>query len=183
MPFAHSNIYPPPPPVSATKQNQYVTAIFTPWPFRPKGYCRCLRLSVHLSICKLFLVCTITLHRFELESPNLHHACILGYSGLVLKMEVIDLDLPRSFWQFWLSILGNLACPRDNSSQISTRITKLAPTMHLGILSAGIENEGHWPWHSRSFWQFIVKKRHSTLLLYLRSRLAKGSYTSQTCSC
>ena len=27
--------------------------------------------------------------------------------------------------------------------------------MHLGILSAGIENGGHWPWHSRSLDHFI----------------------------
>ena len=29
--------------------------------------------------------------------------------------------------------------------------------MHFGILSAGIENEGHWPWPSRSFWPFCLK--------------------------
>ena len=32
-------------------------------------------------------------HRFGLESPNLHQTCILGYSQLVLKMWVVDLDL------------------------------------------------------------------------------------------
>ena len=30
---------------------------------------------------------------FELESPNLHQICLLGFAQLVLKMEVIDLDL------------------------------------------------------------------------------------------
>ena len=39
------------------------------------------------------LVCMITRHIFALESPNLHQSCIMGYSRLVLKMEVIDLDL------------------------------------------------------------------------------------------
>ena len=43
------------------------------------------------------LVRTITRHIFELESPSLHQTCILGYSRLVLKMEVIDLDLQGHF--------------------------------------------------------------------------------------
>ena len=59
----------------------------------------------------------------------------------------------RSFWPFWLRILGNLACPHHNSSQIWAWITKFATNMHPGILSAGIENRGHWLWPSRSFWQ------------------------------
>ena len=71
-------------------------SFFTPWPFRPKGYCRCLRLSVR----KLYLVRTITHHRFGLKSPNLHQTCILGYSWLVLKMEVIDRDLQGLFGHF-----------------------------------------------------------------------------------
>ena len=62
-----------------------------------------------------------------------------------------------SFWPFSLRILGNLACPHDNSSQIWARITKFAPNMHPGILSAGIENGGHWPWPSRSFWLFWLR--------------------------
>ena len=66
--------------------------IFTPRPFRLKGYCRCLRLSVCPSVHELSLVRTIIRHIFELESPNLHP----------------------------------------------------------GILLAGIENRGHWPWPSRS---------------------------------
>ena len=35
----------------------------------------------------------ITCNGFELESPNLYQICILGFSQLVLKMEVIDHDL------------------------------------------------------------------------------------------
>ena len=62
-----------------------------------------------------------------------------------------------SFWSFWLSILGNLACLRDNSSQIWGRITKFAPNMHPGILLAGIENGGHWPWPSRSIYLFWLR--------------------------
>ena len=57
----------------------------------------------------------------------------------------------RSFWPFWLRILGNLACLHDYLYWIWGRVTKFAPNMHLGILSAGIENGGHWPWPSTSF--------------------------------
>ena len=60
----------------------------------------------------------------------------------------------RSFWPFWLIILGNLACQCDNSSHIWATITKFAQNMHSGILSADIENGGHWPWPLRSFWPF-----------------------------
>ena len=61
---------------------------------------------------------------------------------------------PKSFWPFWLRILGNSSCPRNNSSQIRVRITEFAPNMHPGILSSGIENGGHWLCLSRSFWPF-----------------------------
>ena len=39
--------------------------------------------------------------------------------------------------------MGNVACLRDNSSQIWARITKFAVNMHPGILSVSIENGGH----------------------------------------
>ena len=58
-----------------------------------------IRPSVCLSVHKLYLVHTITFHRFEVELPNLHQTCILGCSWLVLKMEVIDLDLQGHFVQ------------------------------------------------------------------------------------
>ena len=63
----------------------------------------------------------------------------------------------RSFWPFWLKIVGNSACPHENLSQIWARITKFAPSMHHGILSAGIENGGHWLWPSRSFWPLWLR--------------------------
>ena len=133
--------------------------IFTLRPFRPKGCRGCLhpsvRPSVRLSV--NYLVRTITHHIFELESPNLHQTCILGYSQLVLKILVIDLHLQRSFWPLWLRILRNLVCPRNHSSQIYAGITKFAPNMRLGRLLPGIENRGHWPWPSRSFWPFWLR--------------------------
>ena len=74
----------------------------------------CIRLSVRPSVHKLFFVCMITHHRFEMESPNLHKTCILGYSWLLLKVEVIDLDLQAHFGHFDSEFLGNLACLCNN---------------------------------------------------------------------
>ena len=39
----------------------------------------------------------------------------------------------------------NLPCPHDTSSQILAGIAQFAPSIHPGILSAGIENGCHWP--------------------------------------
>ena len=41
----------------------------------------------------IYFVRAITCDGFELKSPNLQQICILGFSQLVLKMRVIDLDL------------------------------------------------------------------------------------------
>ena len=72
-----------------------------PLTFRPKGYCRCLCLSVrpfvHPSVHKLYFICTITCHRFEMESSNVHQTNSLECPGLLLKMEVIDLALQGHF--------------------------------------------------------------------------------------
>ena len=71
--------------------------IFTPWPFRSKRYCRCLRPSVRPSVRKLFLVHTITRHRFGLQSPNVHQTCILGFFQLLLKMAFKSFAIWSSF--------------------------------------------------------------------------------------
>ena len=63
----------------------------------------------------------------------------------------------RSFWPFWLRIIGNSACPCHDSSYIWTTITQFAPNMHSGIISAGIESGGNWPWPSRLFWPFWLR--------------------------
>ena len=47
---------------------------------------------------------------------------------------------------FWPRILRNLACLCFDSSQIWARITKFAPNMQSGILSAVIECGAYWPW-------------------------------------
>ena len=53
--------------------------------------------SVRPSVCpylsKLYVVRMITRHKFEIESPNLNQTCISGYTRLVLKKGVIDIDL------------------------------------------------------------------------------------------
>ena len=60
----------------------------------------------------------ITYNGFELESPNLHQIRILGYSQLVLKMGVIDIDFQGHLGHFDFRIARNSAVPCDNSSQI-----------------------------------------------------------------
>ena len=119
-----------------------------------------VRPSVCWSVCpsvrKRYLVRMITRHKVELESPNLHQTCIIEYSQLVLKMGSLTLT-----FKVILAILTQnskkFACPCDNSSQIWAEITKFAPNMQLWILSAGIENGGHWPWPSMSFWLFSLR--------------------------
>ena len=61
------------------------------WAFQAKGVllCPCVHPSVHLSLRKLDLVHTITRHKFQLESLNLHQTYILGYTQLILKTEII----------------------------------------------------------------------------------------------
>ena len=48
--------------------------------------------SVRLSVCLSV--------NFQLESPNLHQICIMGYSWLVLKIGVIDFDHKGHFGHF-----------------------------------------------------------------------------------
>ena len=78
-----------------------------------------------------------------------------------------------------------MACLCDNLQWIWARITKFAPNMHLGILSAGtvlnmevidLDLQGH----------LVIISTYETafnIALVYWSRPAKGCYTSQTCSC
>ena len=77
----------------------YLPMPFTSWLIKPRGVViACVCPSVHPSVCssvhlsdhELYLVHTITPLRFELEPPNLHQICIMGYLQLILKMVVID---------------------------------------------------------------------------------------------
>ena len=87
---------------------------------------------------KLCLVRTITRSqiwaRIAKLAPNMYHGIFVA--GIENGAHCLWLS---SFWPFWLGILGNSACPHDNSSQIRAGITKCAPNMLPDILSAGIE--------------------------------------------
>ena len=70
--------------------------IFYPRPVLAFGYCRCLRLSVCVSVCVCInhvLVRAITHHPFKLGSPNLDHRCKRPWLRFVLFWGAIDLDL------------------------------------------------------------------------------------------
>ena len=56
-----------------------------PWPSRSSW-------PFWLGILVNLIVLVITWNGFELESPNLHQICILGFSHLILKMGVLDLQ-------------------------------------------------------------------------------------------
>ena len=57
----------------------------------------------------------ITCSGFELESSHLHQICLLGFSQLILKIGVIDLDLQSHFDKKWHStplLCTDLGWPR-----------------------------------------------------------------------
>ena len=132
--------------------------IFPPWLFRLKGYCRCLRLFVSPSVVRP----SVRPWTYPCPHDNSSHiwAGITKFSPsmhpAMLSAGIEDRGHwpwpSRSFWPFWLRILGNSACPSYNSSQIWAGITQFAPNRHLGMLLSGIEKSGYGLWPSRSFW-------------------------------
>ena len=73
---------------------------FYPRPVLAIGYCRCLRLSVCVSVRPSVCVCgkhllvrAITQHPFKLGSPNLDNRCKRPWLRSLLFWGVIDLDL------------------------------------------------------------------------------------------
>ena len=148
--------------------------------FQIEGYSCCLRLSVHPSVRKVYLVRTITPHRFELESPNLHQIFIIWYFRLVLK-QVTDLDLEGPFGHFDLNFYEIRFSLCNNFQRIWTTITKFSPNMHLGILLYGMENGGHGHWPSRSFGSFDSEFQETAFRVVpiCRTRPFKGSRSSR----
>ena len=74
---------------------------FYPRPVLAFGYCRCLRLSVCVSVCVCgnhMLVWAITHHPFKLGSPNLDHRCKRPWLRSLLFWGVIDLNLQGQIW-------------------------------------------------------------------------------------
>ena len=71
---------------------------FYPLVFQEEGVFL-LPAPVHLYVCpsiclfvhKLYFVHMITPHKFELESPNLHQTCIMGFFQLVIKIESLTI--------------------------------------------------------------------------------------------
>ena len=123
--------------------NVLLLVFFHPLAFQTEGLLL-LPVPICLSVRKLYLVRTITCHRLEFESPNLHQTCIMRYFQLVLKIGLLTLNR-KGILALLTQNVGNLACPSGNSSQIWAWITQFAPNMHPGILLAGIENGVHWP--------------------------------------
>ena len=89
--------------------------LFTIWPFRPKGYFRCLCLSVCPSVCSLILLCPhdtswLIWARNPKFALNMHHG--------LLSVGIADGGRwpwsSRTFMPFWLRILGNSVCLHDN---------------------------------------------------------------------
>ena len=125
-------------------------------------YLRCLYLSVCPSVLPSVRPCTLpcppvnSSHiwaRSTEFAPNMHPWIL--FAGVEKKGHW---SWPsRSFWPFWLRILGNSTCSDDNLSHFLARLTKFALNMHPGILLCSIETKGHWPWHLRSFWPFHLR--------------------------
>ena len=117
------------------------STLFTPWPFRLKGYCRCLSLSAHPSVCpfvrKLYLVRSITRSQIWDGITKVAPHDTLGWKWGSLTLTFNDICA--------IFALENSACLCDISSPIWDGITKFAKYMHPLILSVSIENGNHWP--------------------------------------
>ena len=98
--------------------------------------------------------CFITHHTITKFAPNMHS----GILSAGIENGGHWLWPFRSFRPFWLRILGISDFPHNNFQWIWARITKFGPNMHLGILTADIENRRHWTWPSRSFGHFDSQK-------------------------
>ena len=132
--------------------------VITLWHFRPKGYCRFLSLSVHPSVRPWSLPSpqnnwSHIWARITKFAPNMHP----GILSAGIENRSHWLWSSRSFWSFWLRILGNSSCPCKKSSHIYAGITKFAPNLHQRILLSGVENRGHWPWPSMCIWPFWIR--------------------------
>ena len=75
-----------------------------------------------------------------------------------------------------LCVCQSLACPRDNSGPVQTRIAKFGPTMQNTLVKVPIVLRGNRPWTSRSnltskseFTPFWACSDHKSLLIQPRS--------------
>ena len=97
-------------------------------------------------------------------------------------MEVIDFDLQGYFGHFDWRILRDSACLRDKFECNWGTITNFTPNMHPGIPTAGIENGGLWPVHSRSLAHFNLELQETVfnITLVCWSRRARKYHTYQS---
>ena len=137
-----------------------------------------LRPSVRPSVCKLYLVRTITRHRFRLESQNFYkkmHSVILA---LVYRKKGHWPGPSRSFWPFWLRILRNLACLHNNlgnGCELKSQNVHQICIFRFSwlVLNTGVINltfKVIWPFRHR-----IRRTGFTVALVYI----SKGCYTSQ----
>ena len=112
------------------------------------------------------LVRGITRHRFGLESPNLHQTCILGYSQLVLKIEVIDLAPRGHFGHFDLEFLQIWLLCMITGNGFEQESPHLHQICILGFSQVVLEMGSLTLTFSVVWPSFRLKKLHSTLLLY-----------------
>ena len=126
-----------------------VWAAFYMKPVLASGYCRCLRLSVCVSV-NPELVRTLTHESLKLGSPNLGHRCkrpwlrpLLFCGALTLTFKVKFNFKKSKFSQFW-------ACQHNNPSPVQARINKFGPEVQNALVKIPIVLGGDWLWPSRS---------------------------------
>ena len=116
---------------------------FYPRPVLAFGYCRCLRLSVCVSV-NPELVRAINHHVFKLEPPNLDKRCkttwlrsLLFWGGDWPWPSRSNLTWKAKFTPFW-------PCSRHNSSSIQAKTTKIGQKMQTNLLVVHIVLGGDW---------------------------------------
>ena len=124
----------------------------------------------------------MTRHRFALVLPNLHQICILRYAELVLKMGVIDLNLQGHFDLFDLEFL-KIWLVRS----IMCDVFELeSPNWHqiyiLGFSQIVLKMEVI-DLDLQCHLAVSTQETTFNVALVYWSKLTKGCYTSQTCSC
>ncbi len=78
----------------SSHHNSCNSGVFTPCPYLAKGYCHYN--LIHLSVCPLIDVTSLTNEGSQLGSSNWCQQCILGYTGLIFKIKVISVKMTYS---------------------------------------------------------------------------------------
>ena len=126
------------------------------------------------------LVRAITHHRFGLESPNLQQTYTLGYSPLVLKMEVIDHDLQGHFGHFDSELLEIWLVRVITRHRYGLESPKFHQINILGLSQVVLKMEGI-DLDLQCNLAFSSHNAVFNVTFVHWSRPAKGCYPSQTC--